>query len=135
MLIWLLNQWRYNLVQKLVVHRHLLHFSLGLCGLILFSDFQTNFFFKKVIKNYTQITPALFLAHNCIFYIFFSNFWMLSELHNLNLKLRTKQYNEIDLLHLIVVPQLSGGWQHNHPTKTDRQAATMSSLCILLCLS
>ncbi len=26
--IWLLNQWRYNQVQKLVIHRYLLHFSL-----------------------------------------------------------------------------------------------------------
>jgi hypothetical protein len=41
----------------------------------------------------------------------------------LNLKLCIKQYNKIELLHLIVVPQLSGGWQHNHPTKT-RQASS-----------
>jgi hypothetical protein len=31
---WLLNQWRYNQVQKLVLHRYVLNFSLGLCGLI-----------------------------------------------------------------------------------------------------
>jgi hypothetical protein len=37
--IWLLNQWRYNQVQKLVLHRYVLNFSLGLCGLILFGDF------------------------------------------------------------------------------------------------
>ncbi len=43
---------------------------------------------------------------------------MLSENHNLNLKLRSKQYNKIDLLHPIVVPQLSGSRQHNYPTKT-----------------
>jgi hypothetical protein len=43
---------------------------------------------------------------------------MLSELHNLNLKLYSKQYNKIVLLHLIVVPQLSGGWSHNYSTKT-----------------
>jgi hypothetical protein len=36
----------------------------------------------------------------------------------LNLKLCTKEYNETDLLHLIVVPQLSGGWQHIYSTKT-----------------
>jgi len=36
---WLLNQWHYNQVQKLLLHRYLLHFSLGLCGLILFSKF------------------------------------------------------------------------------------------------
>jgi hypothetical protein len=35
------------------------------------------------------------------------------ELCCLNLKLYSEQYNKIDLLHLIVMPQLSGGWQHN----------------------
>jgi hypothetical protein len=43
---------------------------------------------------------------------------MLSEHHNLNLKLCSKHYNEIDILHLILAPQLSGGWQHNYSTKT-----------------
>jgi hypothetical protein len=37
------------------------------------------------------------------------------------LKLCSKKYYKIDLLHLIVTPQLSGGWQHNYATKT-RQA-------------
>jgi hypothetical protein len=37
------------------------------------------------------------------------------------LKLCSKQYNKIDLSHLIVAPQLSGGWRHNYSTKT-RQA-------------
>jgi hypothetical protein len=60
---------------------------------------------------------ALILASNSIFYNFFHG----SELHSLNLKLWSKQYNKIDLLHLIVVPQLSGGLQHNYSTKT-RQA-------------
>jgi hypothetical protein len=35
---------------------------------------------------------------------------MLSELHSLNLKLCSEQYNKVILLHLIVAPQLSGGW-------------------------
>jgi hypothetical protein len=48
---------------------------------------------------------------------FFFNFWMLSELHSLNLKLCSKQYQKI-VLHLIVVPQQSSGWQHNYSTKT-----------------
>jgi hypothetical protein len=39
----------------------------------------------------------------------------------LNIKLFNKQYNKIVLLKLIVVPQLSNGWQHNYSTKT-RQA-------------
>jgi outer membrane receptor for ferric coprogen and ferric-rhodotorulic acid len=46
---------------------------------------------------------------------------MHSELHNLNLKLCSKQYNKIFVLHLIVSPQLSSDWQHNYSTKT-RQA-------------
>ena len=41
-----------------------------------------------------------------------------TELHNLNLKLCIKQYNNIDLLHQIVAPQLSDGWKHNYSTKT-----------------
>jgi hypothetical protein len=46
---------------------------------------------------------------------------MISELHNLNLKLCSKQYDKKFVLHLIVVPQLSSGQQHNYLTKT-RQA-------------
>jgi hypothetical protein len=45
---------------------------------------------------------------------------MLSEFHNLNLKLCSKQYKKI-VLHLIVVPQLSSGRQHDYSTIT-RQA-------------
>ncbi len=46
---------------------------------------------------------------------------MLSELHNLNLKLCSKQYNKIDLLHLIAPPQLSGNrWQLLKQNKTGR---------------
>jgi hypothetical protein len=37
---------------------------------------------------------------------------------SLNLKLCSKQYNKKFVLHLIVVPQLSSGWQHNYSTKT-----------------
>jgi len=43
---------------------------------------------------------------------------VLSELHSLNLKLCSKQYNKKFVLHLIVAPQLSSGWQHNYSTKT-----------------
>ncbi len=46
---------------------------------------------------------------------------MLSELHSLNLKLCSKQYNKKCVLHLIVVPQLSSGWWLKYSTKT-RQA-------------
>jgi hypothetical protein len=44
---------------------------------------------------------------------------MLSEFHSLNLKLCSKQYNKNFVLHLIVVQELSSGWQHNYSTKTS----------------
>jgi hypothetical protein len=37
-------------------------------------------------------------------------------------------------LHLIVVPQLSSGWQHNYSANQGKRAMPMSSLCVLLCL-
>jgi hypothetical protein len=43
---------------------------------------------------------------------------MLSDVHSLNLKLYCKKYNKIDLLNLIVVPQVSGGLQNNYSGKT-----------------
>jgi hypothetical protein len=67
-------------------------------------------FLPEKLKNYTPITQALIMASNSIFYIFF-NFKIVSELYNFN-------SCKIYLLHLIVVPQLSGGWQHNYSTKT-----------------
>jgi len=42
---------------------------------------------------------------------------MLSELHNLNIKLCSKQFNKKIVLHLIVASQLSSGWRHNYSTK------------------
>jgi hypothetical protein len=42
------SQWHYDQVQKLVVHGYVLSFSLGLCGLILFSDFEHNFLLKNL---------------------------------------------------------------------------------------
>ncbi len=39
---------------------------------------------------------------------------MLSEIHSLNLKLCSKQYNKKIVLHLIVASH----WQHNYSTKT-----------------
>jgi len=61
---------------------------------------------------------------------------MNSELHSLNLKLCSKQYNKIFVLHLIVAPQLSSGWQHNYSTKT-RQAghANEQSMYSLMSMS
>jgi hypothetical protein len=53
---------------------------------------------------------------------------MLSELHNLNFKICTKQYNKIDVLHLIEVPQLGGGWQHNFSTKTRHAGRAIEHL-------
>jgi hypothetical protein len=73
------------------------------------------------------------LASNPIFYNF-SNFQILPELYNLNLKLCNKWYDKIYLLHQIVVPQLNGGWQQNYSTKT-RQAdhANEQSLFSVVC--
>ncbi len=53
---------------------------------------------------------------------------MLSEFHNLNLKLCSKQNNKKILLHLFVAPQLSN---ITTQPKQSRWAAPMSSLCIL----
>jgi hypothetical protein len=66
-------------------------------------------FSVKNNKKLTQITHALMLYFYSIFYTF-SNFLILSELHNLILKLCYKKYNKIDFLHWIVAPQLGGGW-------------------------
>jgi hypothetical protein len=61
---------------------------------------------------------------------------MLSELHSLNLKLCSKQYNKAFVLHLIVAPQLRSGWQHNYSTKT-KQAGQVNkqSMCSLMSMS
>jgi hypothetical protein len=58
-------------------------------------------------------------------------FWLetlLPELYSFNLKLN----NKIDILHLIVVPQLSGGWQHNYSTKTRQAGHTNEQLMYYL---
>jgi hypothetical protein len=49
---------------------------------------------------------------------------MLSELHSLNFKLCCTQCNKKFVLQLIVVPQLSSGWQHNYSTKTRQAGCT-----------
>jgi len=53
---------------------------------------------------------------------------MFSELHSLNLKLCCKKYNKNFGLHLIVVPQLSSGWQNNYTTNT-RQVGHANQQC------
>jgi hypothetical protein len=80
------------------------------------------------------MTRALILASNSIFYIFKKNFrcslsftvWISSYVVNSTIF--------FFLLHLIVVPQLSGGRQNNYWTQTRQAGMPMSSLCILLCL-
>ncbi len=59
---------------------------------------------------------------------------MLSELHSLNLKLYSKQYNKKIVLYLIVAPQLSSGRQHNYTTKT-RQAGRADELSMYYLMS
>jgi hypothetical protein len=49
---------------------------------------------------------------------------MLYELHSLNLKLCSIQYNKKFVLHLIVASQLCSGWQHNYSTKTRQAGQT-----------
>jgi len=85
---------------------YLIYCSFQIWGLILFSE-----------KNYTT-TQALNLASNIILYTFFFIFLSLFKLQNFNLKSCSKQNYQIDLLPLIVVPQLSNGWWHDYSTKT-----------------
>jgi hypothetical protein len=54
---------------------------------------------------------------------------MLSELHHLSLKLCSKWYNKNLVLHLIVAPHLSSGWEHNYSTQT-RQAGCVNEQCV-----
>jgi hypothetical protein len=49
---------------------------------------------------------------------------MLFELHSLNLKISSKQYNKFFVLDLIVAPKLSSGWRHNYSTKTRQVGQT-----------
>ncbi len=112
----MLKQWCYNQVLKLVLHRYLLYFSLGICVLILFSNFWTQFS-HRTENFYINITHPLILASSSIFYIFSKNF-ILSELHGVNLKLCSKKYKKIVLFHLIVAPKQRGGWWYNYSTKT-----------------
>ncbi len=71
--------------------------------------FRHNFLLKNVKKKQkiTLKPPMHILASNSIFYNFFRIFRH-SEIHNLNLKLGSEQYNKIDLLHLVILSQLSG---------------------------
>jgi hypothetical protein len=73
------------------------------------------------------------LASNPIFYIFFE-YLDTPELHSLNLKLCRKVYNKIDLLDLIVVPQLSGAWQHDYSTKIRQAGHANEQPMCLSCL-
>ncbi len=49
---------------------------------------------------------------------FYKTFQIHTELHSLNLKLYSEQYNKNFVFRLIVAPQLSSGWWHNYSTKT-----------------
>jgi hypothetical protein len=78
--------------------------------------FKQNIVLKKE-TFFAQIIHELILAFKSIFYIFFQIFRCSLNFTIFNLKLCSKQHNKIDLLHWIVVPQLSGGRQHNNLTK------------------
>ncbi len=83
-------------MQKLVPHRHLLNFSIGLCGQILFSDFQTNFF---------PLKSKTFTLKSLMHY-----FWLLTLSSTILFK----------FLDALWASQFDGR-QHNYSTKT-RQA-------------
>jgi hypothetical protein len=104
-------------VQKQVLHRYLLNFSLGICGLILLSDFKTYFSnlksIKLALKSLMQYLWILTLSP-AIYFKFLDALWA----SQLNLKFCSKQHNKIFVLHLIVAPQLSSGWRPNYSTKT-----------------
>jgi hypothetical protein len=74
-----------------------------------------HYFLIKKQNICTHITHVLIRASNPIFYNFFHSFRCCFDF---KLKLCHKKYNKIDLLHLIVAPQLSSGRWHNHSTKT-----------------
>ncbi len=116
---WLLNQWCYNQVQELVLHRYLLNISSGLCGLILFSDFETNFSPLKSKKNTLRSVLHyiwLLTLSSTIFFKFLDALWA----SQFEFKLYSKQYNKKFVLHLILSPQLSNGRWHNYSTKTSQ---------------
>ncbi len=70
--------------------------------------FKLNVPLKKYKIDTQKIIYALILASNYIFYIIY--FLIPFKLHNINFKLYIKQNYEIDHLHLIVAPSVSGGW-------------------------
>ncbi len=70
----------------------------------------------SIMKLYAECIVERIFAQNIT-----SLLLKLSELHSLNIKWCSKQYNKPIVLHLIVAPQLSDGWWHNYSTKT-RQA-------------
>ncbi len=117
------------LATRIVLHRYL-HFFLRTMWFY-FIKWHWNIISSLKSKNLTQITHPLYIWLSSTI---FSNFWMLSEHRNLNLKLCSKQYCKIDLLHSIVMPQPSGSRQHYFSTK-KRQAGRVSEKYIsFICL-
>jgi hypothetical protein len=57
-----------------------------------------------------------------------------SELCNFNLKLGSKLYEKIGLTHMIVAPQISGGWQHNYSNKARQTRSKEQSIYFLMSL-
>ncbi len=71
---------------------------------------------KSPIHSFWSITLS-----STIFSLLKNTLW----LHNFKITLCSKPNSKINLLHLIVAPQLSGGRQHNYSTKT-RQAGPVN---------
>jgi hypothetical protein len=68
---------------------------------------------KPLTLSFLSSTPSTFFG--TLRYSF--DFAILIQSYVVN----TKQDNKIDLLHLIVVPQLSSGQQQNYSTKTSQE--------------
>ncbi len=100
--------------------------------LIRFSDWIQPLFpvYKLAFQILINTYELDFIASTSftIYYLFL--FFNLSELHNLNLMLRSKEYNKTNLQHQIVLPWLSSGWRHNYSTET-RQVGCTNELTML----
>ncbi len=114
-----------------MLHRYLRYFSLGLYGLISYSDFKTLFSPQKV-KKYTQITHALIFTSNPVsstFYYYFRYsliFTILISNYVVNSKIKLIFLTLLWCHSLVVASKIF------IKPKQGRQAMLMSSLTTLL---
>ncbi len=110
---WLQKQWHYNQVQKVLLHRYLLYFPKD--SVILFYSVTFNTIFSLEV-----------------YLLQFFSYFRYSKFHSFNIKVCSKLSNKVYLLHLIVVPQLIGGWQHNYYNDIANKMGTVPILSVLL---